>query len=82
MGHHPIIALLLCGQMTKDTDEYLVFEIYQVLPTGWANDQGYGRVPGLRNFTKFYLRDGRMSKDTNKYLVSEILRSATYGVDG
>ena len=33
------------------------------------DDQGYQQVPGLTNFTKFYLRGGRTIKDTNEYLV-------------
>ena len=49
---------------------------------GWTDDQGYQRVPGLRNFTKSYLRGGRMTKGTDGYLVLEILLSPTCELDG
>ena len=45
----------------------------KVLPTGWTDNQGYRQVPGLRNFTKFYLRAGWMAKDTDRYLFLEII---------
>lgn len=45
-------------------------------------DQGYRRVPGLKNFIKSYIRGGRATKNTDGYLVSKSLPSPTYRVDG
>ena len=46
------------------------------------DDQGYQQVPGLRNFTKSYLRGGQMTKDINGYLVLEILLNSTFRMNG
>ena len=70
-------SYLLGGWMTKDTNGYWSCEYYQVLPTGWMDDQGYRRVPGLVHITKSYLWGRQMTKDTDGYLVLQILLSPT-----
>ena len=37
------------------------------------DNQGYRRVPGLKNYNKSYVRGGQMTKDTDEYPISKDL---------